>query len=78
MNVNLLSAMFLQGLWNVKNVVSGMRNAEFATLSMSPVGAHRPLALRGHVTNASFKQRVGILLTPKIDKAHNNYHTTEI
>ena len=78
MNVNLLSAMFLQGLWNVKNVVSGMRNAEFATLSMSPVGAHRPLALRGHVTNASFKQRVGILLMPKIDRAHKNYLTPEI
>ena len=30
---------------------------------------NRPLALRGHVTNASFKQRVGILLMPKIDRA---------
>ena len=37
-----------------------------------------PLALRGHVTNASFKQRVGILLMPKIDKAHKNYLTPEI
>ena len=38
----------------------------------------RPLALRGHVTNASFKQWVGILLMPKIDRAHKNYLTAEI
>ena len=39
---------------------------------------NRPLALRGHVTNASFKQRVGILPMPKIDRAHKNYLTPEI
>ena len=39
---------------------------------------NRPLALRGHVTNASFKQWVGILLMRKIDRAHENYHTPEI
>ena len=39
---------------------------------------NRPLALRSHVTNASFKQWVGILLMPKIDRAHKNYLTTEI
>ena len=39
---------------------------------------HRPLALRGHVTNASLKQWVGILLMPKIDRAHKNYLTPEI
>ena len=33
---------------------------------------NKPLALRGHVTNASFKQWVGILLMPKIDRAHKN------
>ena len=38
---------------------------------------NRPLARRGHVTNASFKQCVGILLMPKIDRAHKNYLTTE-
>ena len=37
---------------------------------------NRPLALRGHVTNASFKQWVGILLMPK--RAHENYLTPEI
>ena len=37
-----------------------------------------PLASRGHVTNASFKQWVGILLMPKIDGAHKNYRTPEI
>ena len=37
-----------------------------------------PLASRGHVTNASFKQWVGILLMPKFDGAHKNYHTPEI
>ena len=39
---------------------------------------NRPVALRGHVTNASFKRLVGILLMPKIDRAHKNYHTPEI
>ena len=39
---------------------------------------NRPLALRGHMTNASFKQWVGILLMPKIDRAHKNYLTPEI
>ena len=34
---------------------------------------NRPLALRGHVANASFKQWVGILLMPKLDRAHKNY-----
>ena len=38
---------------------------------------NRPLALRGHMTNASFKQWVGILLIPKIDRAHKNkYYLT--
>ena len=36
------------------------------------------LGSRGHVTNASFKQWVGILLMPKFDGAHKNYHTPEI
>ena len=39
---------------------------------------NRPLALRGHVTNASFKQWVGILLMPKIDRAHKNDLIPEI
>ena len=39
---------------------------------------NRPLALRGHVIRASFKQWVGILLMPKIDGAHKNYLTPEI
>ena len=39
---------------------------------------NRPLALRGHVTNASFKQWVGVLLMPKIDRARKNYLTPEI
>ena len=34
---------------------------------------NRPRALRCHVTNASFKQWVGLLLMPKIDRAHKNY-----
>ena len=37
-----------------------------------------PLAVRGHVTNASLKQRVVILLLPKIDITHKNYLTAEI
>ena len=39
---------------------------------------NRPLALRGHVTNASFKQWVGILVIPKIDGAHKNDLTPKI
>ena len=39
---------------------------------------NRPVALRDHVTNASFKRCVGILLMPKIDRAHENYLTPEI
>ena len=39
---------------------------------------NRTLALRGQKTNASFKQWVGILLMPKIDRAHKNYLTTNI
>ena len=39
---------------------------------------NRPLALRGQVTNASFKQWVGILLMPKIARAQKNYLTPEI
>ena len=39
---------------------------------------NRTLALRGQKTNASFKQWVGILLMPKIDRAHKNYLTPEI
>ena len=38
----------------------------------------RPLALRGYVTKASFKQGVGISLMPKIDRARENYLTREI
>ena len=45
---------------------------------LSSILNNRPLALRGHVTNASFKQWVGILLMPKIDRAHKNYLTPEI
>ena len=37
---------------------------------------NRPLALTGHVTNASLK--VVILLLPKIDRTHKNYLTREI
>ena len=39
---------------------------------------NRPLALRGHVTNASFKEWVRILLMPKVERAHKNYLTPEI
>ena len=34
----------------------------------------RPLALRGHLTNASFKQCVGILLMPKMTEHKNILH----
>ena len=50
-------------------------NGEFAYLSYL---INRPVALRGHVTNASFKRWVGILLMSNIDRAHKNYFTPEI
>ena len=40
--------------------------------------SYRPVALRGHVTNASSKRCIGILLMPKIDRAHENYLTPKI
>ena len=45
---------------------------------LNSIDNHGPLALRGHVTNAFFKQWVGILLIPKTDRAHKNYLTPEI
>ena len=39
---------------------------------------NRPLALRGHMTNAFFKHWAGILRMPKTDIAHKNYLTPEI
>ena len=42
------------------------------------IQSNRPLALRGHMTNASFKHWLGILLMLKIVKAHKNYLTPEI
>ena len=44
----------------------------------NPFPINRPLALRGHVTNASFKQWLGILLITKIDRVYKNYLTLEI
>ena len=40
--------------------------------------SNRPLVPRDYVTKVSFKQRVEILLMPKIDRAHKNYLTPEI
>ena len=39
---------------------------------------NRPLALRGHVTKASLKQWVVILLMLKIDRTHKNYLTRNL
>ena len=55
-------------------VIMGSRN--WSTIRVFQ--QYRPLALRGHVTNASSKQWVGVLLMPKIDRAHKNYLTPEI
>ena len=55
--------------------------SSMSLLLINPAGLllrNRPLALRGHVTNASLKQWVGILLMPKIDRACKNYLTPEI
>ena len=59
----------LEGAWNVML----NRIQSFIKISWS-----RPLALRGHVTDAFFKEWVGILLMPKIDRAHTNCLTPEI
>ena len=59
-----------RGMWN-NDGLSLSRFRMFYTIN-------RPVALRDHVTNASFKRCVGILLMPKIDRAHKNYLTPEI
>ena len=51
---------------------------ELASVQNAEKVNNRPLALGGHVTNASFKQWVGILLMPKIDRARKTYPTAEI
>ena len=56
-----------------------MRRSAIALRLPKRIQAHnRPVALRGHVTNASFKRCVEILLMPKIDRTHKNYLTPEI
>ena len=49
-----------------------------AWIKLLKLTSNRPLALRGHVTNASLKQWVIILLMPKIDRAHKSCLTPEI
>ena len=39
---------------------------------------NRPLAVRGHVTNGSFKQWLEMLLMPKIVRAQKNYLTRNL
>ena len=55
-----------------------LHTKEIRIISVIMTTEQVPLASRGQVTNASFKQWVGILLMPKIDGAHKNYHTPEI
>ena len=50
----------------------------FSQFALHQFYRNRPPVLKGHVTNASFKQWVGILLMPKINRAHKNYLTPEI
>ena len=47
-------------------------------INRTELRSNRPLALRGHVTNASFKQWVGILLMPKIDRAPEIWEETHL
>ena len=66
--------------WQVKSSAlqnSDLKQREHRHLQQNKF-KNRPLALRGHVTNASFKQWVGILLMPKIDRAKKNYLTLKI
>ena len=50
----------------------------FLLQKLSIDDANRPLALRGHETNASLKQWVVILRLPKINRTHKNYLTPEV
>ena len=59
-------------------VLHGSSSSWFQTSRYCRVELNRPIALRGHVTNVTFKQWIGILLMPKIDRAHKNYLTAEI
>ena len=49
-----------------------LHTKEIRIISVIMTTEQVPLASRGQVTNASFKQWVGILLMPKIDRAHKN------
>ena len=57
-----------------RQIINGKQNSRLVNI----LSQNRPLAPRDHVTNASFKQWVGILLMPKIDRARKNYLTLEI
>ena len=65
---------------HLKLLIRSTKTLSFSSIQhcTSQLQTNRPLALRGHVTNASFKQWVGILLMPKIDRTHKNYLTPEI
>ena len=67
-------------LWNwlVSFVVILLVVSLTTVMFVSSHWPNRPLALRGHVANASLKQWVVILLLPKIDRTHKNYLTPEI
>ena len=76
---NLLSLFFLTR--TIIMSISAMFCEKYCTRDRKrdiAIAPNRPLALRGHVTNASLKQWVGILLMPKIVRAHKNYLTPEI
>ena len=66
--------------WNTYNVSCNLKRIKIYVVCSAFIitTANRPLALRGHMTNASFKEWVGILRMPKIDRAHKNYLTPEI
>ena len=50
----------------------------FSQFALHQFYRNRPLVLRGHVTNASFKQWVGILLMPKINRAQKLSYTRNL
>ena len=66
--------------WSFLTRPGEKQDEEIRNCSSTPQAdpSSRPVALRGHVTNASFKRCVEILLMPKIDRTHKNYLTPEI
>ena len=66
----------IRRIWSVQGLKQALKTFLFPLAFAQ--WSNRPLALRDHLTNASFKQWIGILMMPKTDRAHKNYLTSKM